>query len=115
MLKHNYFRTQPPARDWLIEPEFDLQTAYYGGHNIARFVAQNLFWLWGIEDKYRIIGGQGWPHSIENQIGPSWGFPGKGRLAGHEGVGSQYPENRGYTPDWRRESDSRGYCYVPPL
>eukprot|EP01052_Picozoa_sp_SAG31_P070999 SAG31_NODE_29892_length_388_cov_1.065744_1_plen_43_part_01 len=43
MLKHNYFRTQPPARDWLIEPEFDLQTAYYGGHNIARFVAQNLF------------------------------------------------------------------------
>ena len=115
MLKHNYFRTQPPQRDWLIEPEFDLQTAYYGGHSIARFVAHNLFWLWGMEDQYRIIGGQGWPHSIENQIGPSWGFPGKGRLAGHEGVGSQYPENRGYTPDWRRESDSRGYYYVPRL
>ena len=113
MLKYNYFRTWPPTRDWLVEPGFDLQTAFYGGHNIARFVAHNLFWLWGKGDEYRIIGGQGWPASIENQIGPSWGFPGRGAQAGHEGVGSQYAGNRGYTPDWGREGDSRGYYYLP--
>ena len=70
----------------MVQPDFDLQTAYYGGHDIARFVAHSLFWLHGRGDDYRIVGGQAWPASIERQIGPSWGFPGHGKQAGHEGV-----------------------------
>ena len=44
MLKYNYWRTTPPQRDWITEPEFDLQGAYYGGHNQARYVAHMFYW-----------------------------------------------------------------------
>ena len=99
-----------------MQPEFDLQTAYYGGHDIARFVAHSLFWLHGRGDDYRIVGGQAWPASIENQIGPSWGFPGHGEQAGHEGVGSIWQGSRGYTPDWgRQNADSYYYTPAPRL
>ena len=40
MMKHNYFRTRAPTRDWIVQPEFDRQSAYYGGHDIARFVGK---------------------------------------------------------------------------
>ena len=80
---------------------------------MACVTAHNLLSLWGQGDAYRIIGGQGWPASIENQIGPSWGFPGRGTQAGHEGVGSQWPQ-RGYIPDWSRTQPA-GYHYAPRL
>ena len=86
MLKYNYWRTVPPQRDWITEPEFDFQRAYYGGHDQARYVAHMFSWLCGKGDDYRIIGGQAWPWSHPNQIGPSYGF------------GSE----RGYRPDWRK-------------
>ena len=108
----NYWRTSAPRRDWVVQPDFDLQTAYYGGHDIARFVAHSLFWLHGRGDDYRIVGGQAWPASIENQIGPSWGFPGHGEQAGHEGVGSIWQGSRGYTPDWGRQN-TESYYYTP--
>ena len=41
------------VEDWVVQPEFDLQTAYYGGHDVARFVAHSLFWLHGRGDDYR--------------------------------------------------------------
>ena len=92
MLKYNYWRTSPPRRDWRVESDFDLHTAYYGGHDEARYVAHMFYWLCGLGDQYRIIGGQGWPWSTENQIGPSYGF----------GCAE------GSLPDWHRSS-SDGY------
>ena len=89
MLKYNYWRTSPPCRDWIEDPEFDPRTAWYGGHAHCQYVAHMLWWLQGKGDEYRIIGGQGWPFRTPNQIGPSHGY---GR-----------PE--GYQPDWRRNPD----------
>lgn len=86
MLKYNYWRTTPPQRDWLPEPGFDPRRAPYGGHNVARYVAHSFYWLMGAADQYRIIGGQAWPWSSPNQIGPSYGFG----------------QGEGYVPDWRK-------------
>ncbi len=93
MMKYNYWRTVPPARDWIAEPDFDLRTADYGGHNLARYAAHMFYWLSGRADQFRIIGGQGWPWSSANQIGPSYGF---GRKTG-------------FLPDWRKISQD-GYA-----
>ena len=93
MLKYNYWRTVPPERDWIIEPDFDFHRAYYGGHRVARYVAHMLYWLCGKGDEFRVVGGQGWPWRTENQIGPSYGF----------GVGG------GYLPDWR-QNNRDGYA-----
>lgn len=97
MLKYSYWRNEPPTRDWTIQPGFDPRTCYYGGHNVARYVAHSFAWLMG--EDYRIMGGQGersnfvicsfwrqfgsdvatlvvaWPWMTENQIGPSMGYP----------------------------------------
>ncbi len=94
MLKYNYWRTSPPQRDWIIEPHFDFHTAYYGGHNAARYAAHMYYWLCGKTDQYRIIGGQAWPWSSPNQIGPSYGFG----------------QQQGYLPDWRKNNHD-GYAY----
>ena len=89
MLKFSYWRTVPPAKDWIAEPEFDFRHADYGGHGSARYVAHMFYWLSGRGDAFRIIGGQAWPWKSINQIGPSYGF-------GH---------TEGYLPDWRGNSD----------
>ena len=89
LLKYNYWRTVPPERDWIVEPDFDFHTANYG--NEPHYAAHMFYWLCGKGDEYRIIGGQGWPSRNENQIRPSWGF---GRT-------------EGYLPDWR------GFSAVP--
>ena len=88
MLKYNYWRSAVPQRDWLRESDFDFQTAYYGGHNEARYAAHMFYWMCGMGDEFRIIGGQGWPWRTENQIGPSYGF---GRQVG-------------YQPNWRKDN-----------
>jgi len=93
MLKYNYWRTAPPQRDWVLEPDFDFRRAYYGGHNAARYAAHMFYWLCGQADQYRIIGGQAWPWSSVNQIGPSYGFGCK----------------EGYLPDWRKNNQD-GYA-----
>ncbi len=86
MIKYNYWRTSSPQRDWIHEEDFDLQTADYGGHNQARYVAHMLYWLCGRADDYRILGGQAWPWRSQNQIGRSYG----------------YEATTGYRPDWRK-------------
>ena len=86
MLKYNYWRTSSPQRDWIAEPDFNPHMAYYGGHNVARYVGHMFAWLAGTGDEFRVIGGQGWPWRTENQIGPSYGFGSAG----------------GYLPDWRK-------------
>jgi hypothetical protein len=93
MLKYSYWRSAPPQRDWIIEEDFDFHSAYYGGHVLARYAAHMFYWMCGKGDQFRIIGGQGWPWSTENQIAPSRGF---GRT-------------EGYLPDWRR-GDQDGYA-----
>ena len=88
MLKYNYWRTVPPEKDWIVEPDFDLHTVYYGGHDVARYVAHMLYWLSGKGDEFRIIGGQAWPWKSVNQIGPSYGFG----------------KTEGYLPNWRKNN-----------
>ena len=96
MLKYSYWRTVPPTRDWKEESEFDPQTAEYGGHGVARYVAHMFYWLCGKSDEFRLIGGQAWPWSSVNQIGPSYGF-------GHK---------EGYLPNWRKDNPDD---YAVPL
>ncbi len=93
MLKYDYWRTVPPERDWITDPNFDFSTADYGSHRIARYFAHMFYWLCGKGDEFRVIGGQAWPWRTDNQIGPSYGF------------GS----TEGYIPDWRK-SDLDGYA-----
>ena len=93
MLKYNYWRTVDPTRDWITEPNFDFQTAYYGGHNQARYVAHQFYWLCGKGDEYRVIGGQAWPGNSPNRIGRAYGFA----------------STRGYLPDWRKQNKD-GYA-----
>ena len=88
MLKYSYWRTEAPERDWIVEPNFDFRKAHYGGHGTARYVAHMFHWLCGKGDEFRIIGGQAWPWSTENQIGPSYGY----------GV------TEGYLPNWRKNN-----------
>tara|TARA_B100000949_G_scaffold206193_1_gene196759 strand:- start:17 stop:952 length:936 start_codon:yes stop_codon:yes gene_type:complete len=95
MLKYNYWRTSPPQRDWVTQDEFDFHDAYYGGHAQAIFVAHMFYWLCGLGDDFRVIGGQAWPWRTQNQIGPSYGFNAK----------------EGYQPDWRRTGPDG---YGPP-
>ena len=93
MLKYIYWRTAPPRRDWRPDEQFDQRTAWYGGHGVARYVAHMFAWLCGTGDRFRVIGGQGWPWRTENQIGPSYGYASSG----------------GYLPDWRGNNDD-GYA-----
>ena len=93
MLKYSYWRSAPPTRDWIVEADFDFHSAYYGGHVLARYAAHMFYWLCGKGDQFRIVGGQGWPWSTENQIAPSRGF---GR-------------SEGYLPDWRKGNQD-GYA-----
>ena len=88
MLKYSYWRTVRPERNWIVEPDFDLRTVNYGGLGTARYIAHMFHWLCGKGDEYRVIGGQGWPHQTENQIGPSYGFGAK----------------KGYLPNWRKNN-----------
>ena len=84
MLKFNFWRTENPKRDWIIENNFNFSSAYYGGHLTARYVAHMFYWLCGKVDQFKLIGGQAWPWKSKNQIGPSYGFNSK----------------NGHLPDW---------------
>ena len=84
MLKFDYWRTETPKRDWIIEKEFNFSDAFYGGHLSARYVAHMCYWLSGKGDEFKLIGGQAWPWKSKNQIGPSYGFNSK----------------NGHLPDW---------------
>lgn len=86
LLKYNYWRTAPPARDWGVEPGFDVRTANYALRGIPTFrqqfhdgydAARMFFWLCGRADEFKLMGGQGWPipaNYLDQQEGP-YGFP----------------------------------------
>lgn len=71
MLKYNYWRTVPPARDWICEPDFDFQAASYGPIESVRM----FYWLCGKVDEFRWIGGQGWPSGNRDCNYKPYGFP----------------------------------------
>ena len=88
-LKYNYWRTAPPRRDWIIEPDFDMATADY---RIGDFMslerptyrqqfkdcfdsAEMFLWLCGKSDAFRLMGGQAWPMPSANRVGRPYGVP----------------------------------------
>jgi hypothetical protein len=75
LLKYNYWRTTPPTRDWIREPDFDLETADYAcdypTFHREQFrevfdAAEQFAWLCGIHDKFKRVGGQGWPMNADS-------------------------------------------------
>ena len=82
MLKYVYWRTAPPARDWIVEPGFDFATVNYGGpanQFVEQFrgdgkAARMFLWLCGLGDAYRNVGGQSWPLPA-NRLAPPYGLP----------------------------------------
>ena len=68
-VKYNYWRISEPKRDWITDSDFDFATADYrlDGETYRRQfqdtydAAEMYFWLRGEHDKFKIIGGQGWP------------------------------------------------------
>ena len=84
LLKYNYWRTTPPARNWLAEPGFNAKGADYRMENLnmrEQFRdcvddAQMYFWLGGRADEFHVMGGQGWP-TPRNYLYDVYGFPGE--------------------------------------
>lgn len=85
LLKYNYWRTAPPQRDWIIEPDFDVDMAHYESSGPTFRVqfqdcfdaAQMFFWLCGRIDEFRVMGGQGWPigQTATRILGKPYGIP----------------------------------------
>ena len=82
LLKYFYWRTTPPQRDWIVEPDFDFATANYGSP-AARLtdqfrddikVAEIFLWLCGQHDAFQNFGGQSWPLPADRCSSP-YGFP----------------------------------------
>ena len=68
LLKYNYWRTVPPKRDWIVDPDLDFNLANFNPPASqfeqfqGRIAAARMFcWLSGIEDQYTKRGGQCWP------------------------------------------------------
>jgi hypothetical protein len=85
LLKYNYWRTVPPERDWIVEPDFDAEMARFdmaGPTFRVQFrdavdAAQMYFWLCGLIDQFDFKGGQAWPigQTATRIIGKPYGFP----------------------------------------
>lgn len=68
LLKYNYWRTTPPARDWVRQDDIDFNTidfnppaGVFEQFQGALAAARMFTWLCGIEDEYVKRGGQNWP------------------------------------------------------
>lgn len=69
LLKYNYWRTAPPTRDWIQEPEIDFNLKHFDPPFPVAFeqfqggiaAAKMFCWLSGIEEEYEFRGGQCWP------------------------------------------------------
>jgi hypothetical protein len=82
LLKYCYWRTTPPQRDWLVDPDFDPARTDYTLHSPTfrqQFrdcfdAAEMCYWLSGKSNEFRLIGGQGWPIPA-NFMDQPYGFP----------------------------------------
>ena len=78
MLKWMYWRTVPPKRDWIVDPDFDfgladytITTEYFTSGRIWQSVprvAEMFSWLCGKSDHFRWIGGAGWPYIVTPRV-----------------------------------------------
>lgn len=83
LLKYFYWRTAPPTRDWIAEPDFDFSAADYGmdvptmgeDFRVEAYAAEMFYWLCGMHDRFQNRGGQSWPIH-ETRRGVPYGFPG---------------------------------------
>jgi len=81
LLKYNYWRTEPPRRDWIVEGDIDFNVidfnppaGYFEQFQGGLAAARMFCWLSGISDEYEKRGGQCWPivHTVRkktNQMG----------------------------------------------
>ena len=82
-LKYFYWRTTPPTRDWIKEPDFDFSTADFEldlptmGEDFKGGIrtAEMFFWLCGMHDWFQNLGGQSWPLLASNRHGKPYAFP----------------------------------------
>jgi hypothetical protein len=82
LLKYFYWRTVPPQRDWIRDPEFDGATAnfeiagpQYGEQfRACRDASEMFLWLCGKSEGYAFQGGQAWPLPAR-RIGAPFGLP----------------------------------------
>ena len=77
LLKWEFWRTVPPQRDWIVDPDFDFAGAdysytnsYFSGatrkwQSVLR-VAEMFYWLCGKKDEFHVVGGSGWPFSASD-------------------------------------------------
>jgi hypothetical protein len=77
LLKWEFWRTAPPKRDWIVDPDFDFAGAdysytnpYFSGatrkwQSVLR-VAEMFYWLCGKKDEFHVVGGSGWPFSASD-------------------------------------------------
>ena len=82
MLKYFYWRTIPPKRDWIVEPDFDFASVSYSpsaGSYVEQFrgdckTAEMFLWLCGRHEAYQNLGGQSWPLPAHRNDMP-YGYP----------------------------------------
>ena len=82
LLKYTYWRTTPPKRDWVVDPDFDFMYAkfmpdislgetYYDSIHVARLFQ----WLCGLGDDFEFKGGQSWPITAGGGYNTAEGLP----------------------------------------
>ena len=82
LLKYNYWRTVPPKRDWIVDPEVDftgvnfmpevsLAEKWYDSIGVARM----FLWLCGLGDDFEFKGGQSWPITAGGGYNTTEGLP----------------------------------------
>ena len=82
LLKYFYWRTEAPARYWIVDPAFDFATAGYvssAAHMVGQFrdaiqVSRMFLWLCGKGELAQNLGGQSWPLPAHRNDLP-YGFP----------------------------------------
>ena len=82
LLKYFYWRTRPPTRDWIVDPNFDFATADYDSpasglveqFRSAVKVAEMFLWLCGKHEMFQNLGGQSFPLPVP-RTGTPYGFP----------------------------------------
>jgi hypothetical protein len=82
MLKYFYWRTTPPQRDWVVDPEMDFSTLKFSGPGnkfCEQFradikTAELFLWTCGFGNLFQNLGGQSWPLPANRSDFP-YGFP----------------------------------------
>ena len=82
MLKYFHWRTTPPRRDWVVDPDLDFSTLTFSGPInglLEQFradvkTAELFLWTCGFADSFQNLGGQSWPLPGK-RVERAYGFP----------------------------------------